>query len=79
MTYKEAYDYLSRAYTHQNRVDDIDFFTDGSIIIALVERKIPRIDIFSHQTNNSVQLRLDDGTDLMQMLRSIRVARSIVL
>lgn len=79
MTYKEAYNYLERAYTHRSKVDDTDFFTDGRIIIALVERKIPRADIFSEQTNNSVQLRLDESMDLMQMLRSIRVARSIVL
>lgn len=79
MTYDEAYDYFNRAYKHRSKVDDTDFFTDGRIIIALVERKIPRVDIFSEQTNNSVQLRLDESMDFMQMLRSIRVARSIVL
>lgn len=79
MTYEEAYDYFNRAYKHESKVNDTDFFTDGRIIIALVERKIPRVDIFSEQTNNSVQLRLDESMDLMQMLRSIRVARSIVL
>ena len=79
MTHEGAYDYLSRAYTHQNKVDDTDFFTDGRIIIALVERKTPRINIFSDQTNNSVQLMLDEDMDLMRMLNSIRVARNIVL
>lgn len=79
MTYEEAYDYFNRAYKYVMEMGDTKYFTDDHITIALVHRKIPRINIFSLETNNSVQLRLDESMDFMQMLRSIRVARSIVL
>lgn len=79
MTYEEAYDYFNRAYKHDGKVDDTDFFTDDEIVIALVHKKISRIDIFSLETNNSVKIVLDEYLDYMQMLQHIYMARSIVL
>lgn len=79
MTYDEAYDYFKRAYKHESKVDETDFFTDDKIVIALVHKKISRIDIFSYETNNSVKIVLDEYLDHMQMLQYIHAARSIVL
>lgn len=79
MTYEAAYDYFNRAYKYVMEMGDTKYFTDDHITIALVHRKIPRIDIFSLETNNSVKLVLDEDMDYMQMLQYIYMARSIVL